>query len=173
MRTLKIMPRNLSTKFYVNEYGFSLHRIIVYILQSIRGSVYSSELGPLTPSRLPSPQRCVAPLPLGPWGRHARLRLGGRGGGGWANSVEGRDHSTVHRVPEFLAGRLNWHPPPLPPQTSVSPQNPGGGTHTRMWEWGGGANSDEGTGTLALCVLYCGLSLLILILSRSFSYEYE
>jgi hypothetical protein len=52
--------------------------------------------------------------------------------GKWGRVVEQGRHR-VDRVPEFLAGRLNWLPHPLPRKRvcSVYPQDPGGGgTHS-------------------------------------------
>jgi hypothetical protein len=65
-------------------------------------------------------------------------------------AMKGCDTSAhrVYRVPEFLAGRLNWLPPPHSPQTSVSPSLQD--THSLARKGVGGANSDEGAHTLVL-----------------------
>jgi hypothetical protein len=46
-----------------------------------------------------------------------------------------REEHKADRVPGFFSSRLNWDPPPLQPQASVSPPLVPGG-HTRLREKG-------------------------------------
>jgi hypothetical protein len=60
--------------------------------------------------------------------------------------------STDYTECQFLAGRLNWLPPPPAPQASVPPPPPRiqWGVHTFACGEGVGANSDEETGDYSL-----------------------
>ncbi len=76
--------------------------------------------------------------------------------------------SIQYRVPDFLAGRLNWLPPLPSPQANVSPQDPNErGAHILAWGEGGwGANWDEGIG-LGTMVFYLLIPSLCFVLSTA------
>ncbi len=68
---------------------------------------------------------------------------------------------SMYRVPEFLAGRLNWLPQPPPPQASVSThlESKWGGGHTFANGEGGGGEPIQTKGQTQGILQYC-ISLL-------------
>ncbi len=76
--------------------------------------------------------------------------------------------STVYLVPEFLAGRLSWLPPPPPTQTRVAPPRNQVGRHTIAWGKGMGEPMQTKGQTLwYFCTVYSSL------LSDSHIYRYN
>jgi|688.fasta_scaffold1923069_1 hypothetical protein len=73
--------------------------------------------------------------------------------GEWGRVVkQGRDR--VDRLPEFLAGRLNWLPHPLPRKGVCTPRIQVGGGTFACREGAGGPNSFDLTDTMVLFIIY-------------------